>query len=157
MLCINDYSRMKWVQFLKHKSEALDMFKVFKNQVENQIGGRIKCLRSNRGGEFTSEDFTKYYEKHGIRRQLSAARTPQQNGVVERKNRTMQEMIRTMLIESKVVDRFWKETIHTTIYIQNRCMLRPNENKTPYEMWFDRRATIRHFKVFGSKCYIKRT
>ena len=92
----------------------------------------------------------------GIRRQLSTPKTPQQNGVVERKNRTVQEMARTMLNESKVGDRFWREAIHTSVYIQNRCMLRPNEDKTPYEMWFGRKATVKYFKVFGSICYIKR-
>ena len=92
----------------------------------------------------------------GIRRQLSTPKTPQQNGVVERKNRTVQEMARTMLNESKVGDRFWREAIHTSVYIQNRCMLRPNEDKTPYEMWFGRKTTVKYFKIFGSKCYIKR-
>ena len=156
MLCIDDYSRMTWVSFLKHKSKALEIFKAFKNQVENQIGRRIKCLRSDRGGEFTSEEFREYCENMGIRRQLSTPKTPQQNGVVERKNRTVQEMARTMLNESKVGDRFWREAIHTSVYIQNRCMLRPNEDKTPYEMWFGRKATVKYFKIFGSKCYIKR-
>ena len=92
----------------------------------------------------------------GIRRQLSTPKTPQQNGVVERKNRTVQEMARTMLNESKVGDRFWREAIHTSVYIQNRCMLRPNEDKIPYEMWFGRKATVKYFKFFWSKCYIKR-
>ena len=65
-------------------------------------------------------------------------------------------MARTMLNESKVGDRFWREAIHTSVYIQNRCMLRPNEDKTPYEMWFGRKATVKYFKIFGSKCYLKR-
>jgi len=61
-----------------------------------------------------------------------------------------------MLIESNIADRFWKEAVHTMVYIQNRCMLRPHENKTPYELWFGKKASARYFKVFGSKCYIKR-
>jgi len=85
MLCIDDYSRMTWILFLKHKSEALEKFKTFKNLAENQIGRRIKCLRSDRGGEFISDDFNEFCHEYGIRRQFSAARTPQQNGVVERK------------------------------------------------------------------------
>ena len=156
MLCIDDYTRMTWVLFLKHKHQALDRFKVFKAQVENQLEKRIKILRSDRGGEFTSEEFTKYCEHHGIQRQYSAPRTPQQNGVVERKNRTVQEMARTMLTESKMADKYWKEAIHTAVYIQNRCLIRPHEDKTPYELWFGRKATVKHFRVFGSKCYIKR-
>ena len=81
------------------------------------MGRRIKCLRFDREGEFISKEFNEYCEKHGIRRQFSAARTPQQNGVMERKNRTMQEIVRTMLTESKVADRFWKEACHTTVHI----------------------------------------
>ncbi|MDL1267427.1 transposase, partial [Yersinia pestis] len=156
MLCIDDYTGMTWVLFLKHKHQALDRFKVFKAQVENMLGKRIKILRSDRGGEFTSEEFTNYCEHHGIQRQYSAPRTPQQNGVVERKNRTVQEMARTMLTESKLADKYWKEAIHTAVYIQNRCLIRPHEDKTPYELWFGRKATVKHFRVFGSKCYIKR-
>ena len=68
MLCIDDYSRMKWILFLKHKSEALEKFETFKNLAENQIGRRIKCLRSDRGGEFISDDFNEFYHKYGIRR-----------------------------------------------------------------------------------------
>lgn len=69
----------------------------------------------------------------------------------------MQEMPRTYLIESKAVGRLWKEVAHRIVYIHNRCMLRPSKNRTPYQMWFGRKAIERHFKVFGSKCYIKRT
>lgn len=70
-------------------------------------------------------------------------------------NRVVQEMVRTMLIESKITNKFWKEVVHITIYIQNRCMLRSHESKILYKLWFGRRAIVRHFKVFGSKCYIK--
>jgi transposase InsO family protein len=76
---------MTWVGFLKKKSEAFDKFKVFKEMVENETDLKIKCLRSDNGGEFTSNDFEIFCEKHGIKRQFSTARTPQQNGVAERK------------------------------------------------------------------------
>lgn len=66
-------------------------------------------------------------------------------------------MARTMMIENKISDRFWKEAVHTTIHIQNRYLLRLHENKTPYELWFGRKAIVRHFKIFGSKCYIRNT
>jgi len=61
-----------------------------------------------------------------------------------------------MLTKSNIADKFWKEAVHTAVYIQNRCMMRPHENKTPYELWFGKKASARYFKVFGSKCYIKR-
>lgn len=89
MLLIDDYSCMTWVAFLKEKLEALEKFKAFKALVENEKGLKIKCLRSDNGGEFTSNGFVSFCEKFGIKRQFSAARTPQQNGVVERKNRSV--------------------------------------------------------------------
>jgi transposase InsO family protein len=147
---------MTWVAFLKKNSEAFDKFKVFKEMVENETNLKIKCLRSYNGGEFTSNDFEKFCEKHRIKRQFSTARTPQQNGVVARKNKIVQEMAKTMLNDSKVSDIVWKEAVHTAVHILNRGLLITNSDKTPYELWKDRPATINYFKVFGSKCYIKR-
>ena len=83
---IDDYTRMTWVTFLKHKLEAFNKFKIFRKMVENESDMKIKCLWSDKGGEFTSDEFLDYCEKHGIKRQYAASRTPQQNGLVERKN-----------------------------------------------------------------------
>ena len=103
--------------------------------IENEMDSRIKCLISNNGGESTSMEFMGYYSSHGIKVKLSIARTPQQNGVVKRKNMTVQEMARTMLMDSKLTDIFWTHAVHTTVHIQNRVMLRNNNDKTPYELW----------------------
>jgi transposase InsO family protein len=86
MLLIDEYTRMTWVAFLKHKSEAFGKFKAFKALVENEIDLKIKCLRSYNGGRFTSDEFNEFYEDNGIRRHFSNAITPQQNGVVKGKN-----------------------------------------------------------------------
>ena len=94
---IDDYSRKCWVYFLKTKDEAFDTFKRFKALVENERGCKIMCLRNNHGGEFCSKYFQNYCDMNGIKRQLTTAYTPQQNGVAERKNRTMVEMARSML------------------------------------------------------------
>jgi hypothetical protein len=156
MLLVDDYTRMTVVFFLKNKSEAFENFKVYKEMVENEMDSKIKCLRSDNGGEFTSKEFMDYCSRHGIKRQFSIARTPQQNGVVERKNRIVQEMARTMLMDSKLTDIFWTHAVHTTIHIQNKVILRNNTEKTPYELWKGRPTNVKHFRVFGSKCYIKR-
>jgi hypothetical protein len=156
MLLIDDYTRMTWVCFLKKKSEAFECFRVFKELVENETDLKIKCLRSDNGGEFTSNEFRDFCEEHGIKRQFSTARTPQQNGVVERKNKTVQEMARTMLNDSKLSDIFWGQAVHTTIHILNRGLIKSNSDKTPYELWKGRPTNVKHFRVFGSKCYIKR-
>jgi transposase InsO family protein len=84
MLLVNDYIRMTAVFFLKNKSEAFENFKIYKEMVENEIDSKIKCLRSDNGGEFNSKEFMDYCSSHGIKRQFSIARAPQQNGVVER-------------------------------------------------------------------------
>jgi hypothetical protein len=97
-----------------------------------------------------------YCSSHGIKRQFFVPRTPQQNGVVERKNKTIQEMARTMLMDSKLTDIFWTQAVHTTIHIQNIVMLRNKIDKTPYELWKGRPTNVKHFRVFGRKCYIKR-
>ena len=95
MFPIDDYTRITWETFLKEKSEAFEKFKIFKAMVENEINQKIKCLRSGNGGEFTSNEFNDFCEIHGIKIQFSATKTPQQNLVVERKNRTIQEAART--------------------------------------------------------------
>jgi hypothetical protein len=82
--------------------------------------------------------------------------TPQKNGVVERKNITIQEMARTMLLDSKLTYVFWVQVMHTKIHIQNIGMLRNNSDKTPYKLWKERPANVKHFRVFKRKCYIKR-
>jgi hypothetical protein len=120
MLFIDDFTRMGWICVLKEKSEELNKFKAFKTLVENEKETKIKCLRSDNGGEFTSKYFDIFYEIHGIKRQFSTARTPQQNDIAERKNRTVQEVARTMLNEEKLYDGYWREVVSTTVYILNR-------------------------------------
>ena len=122
---------MRWVCLLNRISEAFECFKTFKELVENEIGSRTKCLRFDNGGEFTSYEFNKYYEEHGIKRQFSIARTPQQNGVAKRKNRSVMEMSRTMLNESKLNDKFWQHAIHIAVHILNRVLLRKKMIKIP--------------------------
>ena len=95
------------------------MFKQFKNYVEKEVGGLIKCLRSDRGGEFTSSEFNEFCMENGIKRQLTVAYTPQQNGVAERKNRTMMNMVRSMLSEKYLPKIFWPEAVNWTTYVLN--------------------------------------
>jgi transposase InsO family protein len=102
MLIIDDYSRLTWVAFLKEKDEAFEKFKIFKDLTENQTCKRLKEVRSDRGGEFMSSDFKEFYDKHGIKRECSIPGTPQKNGVVERKNRTVQQMARSMMNEKNI-------------------------------------------------------
>jgi hypothetical protein len=97
-----------------------------------------------------------FYNEHGIKRQFSVSKTPQQNGVVERKNIIVHEMARTMLMDSKLIDIFWVQEVHTTFHIHNREMLINNNDKTPYELWKGIPTNVKHFRFFGREFYIKR-
>lgn len=134
MLFVDDYTSMMWIYFIKYKSETFECFKNLKALVENEKYSKIKFLRTNRGGEFTSNEFHEFCNIHGIKREFSAARTPQKNGVVERRNCTVKEMEITMLLVVDLQPRFWREAIGTTVYTLNRTQLRPNCEKTPYEL-----------------------
>jgi transposase InsO family protein len=155
MLVIDDFSRLTWVAFLREKYDAFEKFKKFKVLDENQTGRKLKAIHSNRGGEFLSRYFKEFSDKHGIKREYTIPGTPQQNGVVERQNRSVQHMARAMMSERDISKTFCVEDVHTTFHILNKVHLRPNSEKNPYELWFGRPASIKHFKVFGSKCYIK--
>ena len=156
MLLVDDYKRMTAAFFLRNNLEAFENFKIYKEMVENEMDSIIKFLRYDNGGEFSSKEFMDYCRNHGIKGQFSVSRTPQHNLVVERKNKTVHEMDRTMLMDSKLIDIFWTQAVHTTIHIQNKVMLRNNTNKNPYELWKGRPTNVKHFRVFGGKCYIKR-
>jgi transposase InsO family protein len=121
MLIIDDYSRLTWVAFLKEKDEAFEKFKIFKALTENQTRKRLKAVRSDRGGEFMSSDFKEFCDKHGIKREYTIPRTPQQNGVVERQNRIVQQMARSMMNEKNISQTYWVEAIHTVVHVLNKA------------------------------------
>lgn len=150
ILCfIDDFSRKSWAYLLVVKSEALQCFKKFKLLVEKKSGKSIKCLRTDRGGEFTSTDFKYFCEEHGIRRQLTTAYSPHQNGVAERKNRTVMNMVRCMLVAKKMPKSFWGEAVMWTFYLLNRCPTVSVLNKTPQEAWSGKKPSVADFRVWG--------
>ncbi|KAH9768815.1 Integrase catalytic domain-containing protein [Citrus sinensis] len=154
---VDDYSRYTWVLFLANKDDAIDAFRIFYKKVQNEKGYSITCIRSDHGGEFENHAFENFCNDFGIEHQFSSPRTPQQNGVVERKNKSIQEMARTMLNENSLPKYFWAEAVNTTCYVLNRMLIRPNLDKTPYELWKDRKPNIGYFKVFGCKCFVLNT
>nr|GEY94214.1 hypothetical protein [Tanacetum cinerariifolium] len=112
----------------KEKSQALDTFKKFKALVEKEAGVEIKCLRSDRGGEYNSKEFKGFCENNGIQRQLTAAYTPHQNGVVERKNQTLMNMVRSIMSARKVPKTFWPEAANWCVHVLNRSPTAALEN-----------------------------
>ena len=157
LVIVDDYSRWTWVKFLRHKDESHSVFVTFCNQVQNEKDLRIVKVRSDHGGEFENKDFESFFNDRGILHDFSCPRTPQQNGVVERKNRTLQEMARTMINETNVAKIFWAEAINTACYIQNRISIRPILEKTPYELWKNRKPNISYFHPFGCTCFMLNT
>lgn len=151
---IDDFTRKTWVYFLHEKSEAFPTFKVFKASVEKEIGASITCLRTDRGGEFTSNEFGEFCKTHGITRQLTAAFTPQQNGVAERKNRTIMNSVRSMLSERQVPKDFWSEATRWSVHIQNRSPTVAVEGITPEEAWSGKKPAVEYFRVFGCIGYV---
>ncbi|KAK0570626.1 hypothetical protein LWI29_004072 [Acer saccharum] len=148
----DDYSRFGYV-YLMHKSDAFDMFKAFKAEVENQLEKHIKILRSDRGGEYLSGEFQQYLIDNGIVSQFSAPGTPQQNGVAERRNRTLLDMVRSMLSYSTLPISFWGYALQTAIYILNDV---PSKSvpKTPHELWTGRKPSLQHLRIFGCPAHV---
>ncbi|GJV68573.1 retrovirus-related pol polyprotein from transposon TNT 1-94 [Tanacetum coccineum] len=158
LVIVDDYSRYTWARFLKNKTEAFDQFKIFSKKIQNQLGCSIVSIRTDHGREFDNEvQFGEFCNANGITHNFSAPRTPQSNGVVERKNRTLQEMSRTMLNEQSLPQKFWCNAVDTSTYILNRILIRAILGKTPYEILRGRKPTLDYFRVFGSKCFILNT
>lgn len=151
---IDDASRWCELKFLKHKSDVMEAFKVFKAAVENQTGRKIKILQSDNGGEYCSKEFDKYLEKCGIQRRLTVPHTPQQNGVAERKNRTLVESARCMMSESNMSSGFWAESIAVANHVRNRCPSRSLDGKSPFEIWREKLPDLSHLRTFGCKVVI---
>src|ERR1051325_661341 len=118
---------------------------------------KIVRVRSDHGGEFKNKYFEKFFDDYGISYDFSYPRTVQQNGVVERKNRTLQEMAHTMIQETNMAKHLWAEAVNITCYIQNRISIRPILEKTPYELWKNRKPNISYFHPFGCTCFILNT
>ncbi|GJW54638.1 retrovirus-related pol polyprotein from transposon TNT 1-94 [Tanacetum coccineum] len=158
LVIVDDYSRYTWTRFLKHKNEAFDHFEILSKKIQVQKGCPIISIRTDHGREFDNEvQFGAFCDANGITHNFSAPRTPQSNGVVERKNRTLQEMSRTMLNEQSIPQKFWCNAVDTSTFILNRILIRPFLGKTPYELFKGKKPNLEYFKVFGSKCFILNT
>ena len=154
LVIVDDFTRFTWTFFLASKDESNHVFIRYCKKVQNEKGLNIVTIRSDHGGEFENNEMDEFCAKNGIEHTFSAPRTPQQNGVAERKNRTLIEMARTMLCDNNLPKYFWAEAVSTACYISNRVFIRPLLKKTPYELWKGKRPNISYFHPFGTKCYI---
>ena len=131
LLFIDDFSRKTWVYFLKQKSEVFESFKTLKVTVKNESGRKIKAIRSYQGEEFTSNEFQELCTTNEIQHFLTVLRSPQQNGIVERKNKNILNMARSMLKSKHLLKEFWAEAVATIVYLLNRSRTRSVWRKTP--------------------------
>ena len=155
---IDDYSRYGHLYLIHEKSESLDMFKAYKAEVENQLNRRIKTVRSDRGGEYYGRydgsgeqrpgPFARYLEECGIVPQYTMPGSPSMNGVAERRNRTLKDMVRSMIAHSSLPESLWGEALKTAAYILNRVPSKAVA-KTPYELWTGRKPSLKHLHIWG--------
>lgn len=151
---VDDYTRKVYVYFMKDKLNVLNIFKDFKNRVENERETKVKVLRTDNGTEFCNHDFDKYLKSCGIAHQTSTPYTPQQNGLSERMNRTLVERARCMIFDAELEKEYWAEAIATAAYVINRSPTQSLGKKTPYEMWTGRKPNISHMRIFGCEAMV---
>jgi hypothetical protein len=154
LVIVDDYSRYTWTFFLHDKSEVSNCFKKFAKRAQNEFEVKIKKIRSDNGKEFDNTNIKAYCDEIGIKHEVSSTYTPQQNGVVERKNQTLITLARTMLDKYNTLEKLWAEAINTACYASNRLFLQKFLGKTPYELLNGKKSDISFFRVFGCKCYI---
>ncbi|GJT20404.1 retrovirus-related pol polyprotein from transposon TNT 1-94 [Tanacetum coccineum] len=153
LVIVDDYSRFTWVKFLRSKDETPTVVIKFLKQIQVGLNKTVRFIRTDNGTEFVNKTLYDYYESVGIFHQKTVPRTPQQNGVVERRNRTLVEAARTMLIFSKAPMFLWAEAVATACYTQNRSLIHTRHDKTPYELVHNKKPDLTFFRVFGALCY----
>ncbi|GKB32237.1 retrovirus-related pol polyprotein from transposon TNT 1-94 [Tanacetum coccineum] len=158
LVIVDDYSQFTWTRFLANKTEAFKKFEIFGKMIQNKLGCSIVSIRTDHGREFDNEvQFGNYCDLNGISYNFSVPRTLHSNGVVERKNRILQEMSRTMLNKQSIPLKFWCNAVDTSTYIINRVSIRRILGKTPYELLRGRKPNLNYFRVFRSKFFILNT
>ncbi|KAL0279471.1 UNVERIFIED_CONTAM: hypothetical protein PYX00_001019 [Menopon gallinae] len=150
----DEKSRWTEVYFIRKKSQVLEKFKEFRAKMEKLTERKIKFLQSDNGTEYVNNEFDKYLKENGIQRRLSISYSPQQNGISERKNRTLLDMARCLLIQAGMKPSFWAEAVNTANYIRNRCPTSA-QNSSPYEILFGKQPYLGHMKEFGCDVFVK--
>ncbi|GKC69498.1 retrovirus-related pol polyprotein from transposon TNT 1-94, partial [Tanacetum coccineum] len=156
LVIVDDYSRYTWTLFLRSKDETPEVLKDFLTMIQRNLQAQVISVRTDRGTEFLNKTLHAYFKEEGIEHHTSTPRTPEQNGVVERRNRTLVEAARTMLSASKLPLSFWAEAVATACYTQNRSIIISTHGKTAYHIINDRKPSIKHLHIFGCICYITR-
>lgn len=139
---------------MKHKSETFEKFKVWKIEVKNQTCRKIKCLRSKNGKEYTNGRFKKFFAEHGIKRHYTACRTPQQNGMAERMNRSIAEKARYLRFNARLAKNFWANAVSMACFLINRSPRELLDGKVAEEAWTSNEVDFTDLWVFGCPSYM---
>jgi transposase InsO family protein len=150
----DDYSRKTWIYFLKAKDDIFNKFQEFKALVENLSGRKIKILRSDNGGEYTSNEFKYFRREAGIKRELKTPYNPQHNGLAERKSISIVEATKGMIHDQNLPMHIWVEASSTVLYVQNKSLHKILGNKTPEEVFTEKKLEVNHLRIFGCPMYI---
>nr|GFC05314.1 retrovirus-related Pol polyprotein from transposon TNT 1-94 [Tanacetum cinerariifolium] len=153
LVIVDDYSRFTWIKFLRSKDETPMFIIKFLKMIQVRLNVLVRRIRTDNGTEFVNQTLRDYYEEVGISHETSVTRSPQQNGVIERRNRTLIEAARTMLIYAQASLFLWAEAVATACFTQNRSIIRLRHGKTPYELMHSKLPDLSFFHVFNALCY----
>ena len=148
-MIVDDYSRYTWTRFLRSKADTAEELVLFFTMIQTRLNQVICSIRSDHGTEFENSTLDRFCMENGTSHNFSAPRTPQQNGGVERKNRTLVNIARNMIIESNLPQSFWAKAVNTAFHVTNRCLIRAILNNTPYELINNRKPMLSYLRAFG--------
>ena len=156
LVVVDDFTRYTWVVLLRDKAETLEKMIHLCKKLQVEKGTVIARIKSDHGKEFENTKPATFYNDQGTHQQFSSPKTPQQNGIVEQKNKVIQEMARVMLHNKKMPKSLWEEVVNTACHTLNQVYFRPDSKQTPYELWRGKKPVVKYFRIFGSDCYILR-
>ncbi|XP_073016618.1 uncharacterized protein [Primulina eburnea] len=153
-VCVDDFSQFSWISFIREKSDTFNVLKKLVTRITNIHNLKVSRIRTGHGKEFENSSFSSFCDKKSISHEFYAPKTPQQNRIAERKNRTLQEMARVMLNSKCISKHFWAEALNTACHISNRVYLRSGSTMTSYEIIMGKKPNLKYFHVFGCVCYV---
>ena len=156
LVVVDDFTRYTWEILLRDKYEAPKKMMHLCKELQLEKNAIVACIRSDHGREFENSQLGSFCNDQGTKQEFIAPKTPQQNGVMERKNRVIQEMAWALLNNKSMAKSFWDEVVNTACHILNRVYFRPDTKKTPYELQRGKKLVVKYFRIFGSECHILR-
>lgn len=154
---IDDFSKKTWIYFIATKDQVLSKFRHLVTLLENSTGKCIQALRSDNGGEYTSAAFHEYCLSKGIAREFAPPYTPQRNGIAERRNRSLLDITRCLLMEKALPGHLWGEAVKAAGDLLNLRSTKRHPDKTPEELFTGKKPSVSHLKVFGSPVFVRTT